>query len=399
MTIRFALSHTSAGLKRSVMRDLLALTSRPGVISLAGGLPADELLPIALLQNCIDAVFTRDGARALQYGPAYAPLKEQIALYMQGRGVACTADDIFITNGSQQGLEIAARLLFDPGSTAITENYTFTGILQAIRGHEATVYPVATHPEDGVDLDSLEATFAAQPDARAAILIPDFHNPLGTSLPANHRPAIANLAARYRIPLIEDDPYSALRFEGETLPPIKAYDRSGSVIYLGSFSKMLAPALRLGWMVAPRELLPRLTVIRESIDLESSQLIQRAVAEFLARGYLAPHLDRLNASNLLRRNVMLAALERELGGLAHWGTPKGGLFLWLTLPEGTDTNAIFHDAIAQNVAFVPGHAFSAADCPSSNSLRLNFSNATPSQIDDGIQRLGNATKEHLAVTA
>jgi 2-aminoadipate transaminase len=398
MTIRFALSHGSSSLKRSVMRDLLALTARPDMISFAGGLPADALLPRDQLQECIDTVFTRDGSRALQYGPPYAPLKEQIALYMQGRGVACSADEVFITNGSQQGLEIVSRLLFDSNATAVVEDYTFTGILQATRGHDADLIAVATHPQAGVELDALENAFAAHPTTRAAILIPDFHNPLGTSIPAANRPRIAELAACYQIPIIEDDPYSALRFEGEVVPPIKAYDESDVVIYLGSFSKMLAPALRLGWMVAPRELLPKLTVIRESIDLESSQLIQRAVAEFLARGYLAPHLAQLNAANRVRRDAMVEALARELGGIAQWNAPEGGLFLWLTLPEGADTNAIFHEALAQNVAFVPGHAFSAADCPSSNSLRLNFSNATVEEIDEGISRLAGVIKPSLLQT-
>jgi 2-aminoadipate transaminase len=395
MTIRFALSQGSSSLKRSVMRDLLALTTRPGMISFAGGLPADELLPRDQLQDCLDTVFRRDGAQALQYGPPYAPLKEQIAFYMQGRGVACTADDIFITNGSQQGLEILSRLLFDSNASAIVEDYTFTGILQATRGHEVGLIPVPTHLQNGVDVDALKAAFRTHPTIRAAILIPDFHNPLGASVPAANRARIVELAAQYHVPIIEDDPYSPLRFEGEVVPPIKASDESGSVIYLGSFSKMLAPSMRLGWMVAPRELLPRLTVIRESIDLESSQLIQRAVAEFMARGHLAPHLTKLNAANRVRRDAMVEALARELGDLARWNTPEGGLFLWLTLPEGTDAKAIFHEAIEQNVAFVPGYAFSAADCLSSNSLRLNFSNATAKEIEEGIGRLAGVVRGNL----
>lgn len=399
MTISYHLSHTSSTLKRSVMRDLLALTARPGIISFAGGLPADELLPKEQLQACIDSVLARDGGRALQYGPPYAPLKEQIALYMQSRGVARTPDDIFITNGSQQGLEIIARLLIDEGASAVVEDYTFTGILQATRGHGASLIGVPTDMDEGVNLTDLEAAFAARPAPCLGIVIPDFHNPLGVSIPANHRPHLAELAARYQVPIVEDDPYSPLRFEGETLPPIKAYDENDSVIYLGSFSKILAPSLRLGWMIAPRELLPKLTVIRESIDLESSQLIQRAAAEFMARGYLTPHLAKLNAANKLRRDTMLAALDRELSGLAEWTKPEGGLFIWLTLPEGADTNAIFKEACEQNVAFVPGHAFSAHDCPSSNAMRLNFSNATPERIDEGIKRLADVIKEQIVIPA
>jgi 2-aminoadipate transaminase len=386
------------------MRDLLALTARPGLVSFAGGLPADELLPLDQIQTCIDAVLTRDGARPLQYGPPYAPLKEQIALYMGSRGVACAPEDVFITGGSQQGLEIAMRLLLDAEESVAVESFTFTGILQAVRGHGGLPLPISVEPDTGIDLDEFDAALARKP--RAAIVIPDFHNPLGVSLPEHKRIHLADLVARHNVPLIEDDPYSPLRYEGERLKPIKAYDETGSVTYLGSFSKMLAPAMRLGWMIAPRDLLPKLTVLRESIDLESSQLIQRAVAEFMARGWLEPHLARLNAINHARRDAMLAALRRELAppgaglaGLADWTTPQGGLFIWLTLRGDADTTALFHAALEQNVAFVPGGAFAAHDCAPRNSLRLNYSNAAPERIEEGVRRLANAVKEQLAMPA
>ncbi|HLF00897.1 MAG TPA: PLP-dependent aminotransferase family protein [Anaerolineales bacterium] len=395
MPLPYPLSRTAASLKRSVMRDLLALTARPGLISFAGGLPADELLPRDQIQTCIDAVLTRDGARALQYGPPYAPLKEQIALYMGSRGVACASDDIFITGGSQQGLEIAMRLLLDAGESVAVESFTFTGILQAVRGHGGIPRPVPVEPTTGIHLDDLDAALTQKP--RAAIIIPDFHNPLGVSLSEHKRIRIADLIAEHGVPLIEDDPYSPLRYAGEHLKPIKAYDETDAVIYLGSFSKMLAPAMRLGWMIAPRGLLPKLTVLRESIDLESSQLIQRAVAEFMARGWLEPHLARLNAVNLARRDVMLAALERELGGLADWTVPQGGLFIWVTLHGDADTAALFHAALEQNVAFVPGHAFAAQDCTPNNSFRLNYSNATLERIEEGIRRLANVIRERSCI--
>jgi 2-aminoadipate transaminase len=248
--------------------------------------------------------------------------------------------------------------------------------------------------ETGVDVEAFEAALSYHP--RVAALIPDFHNPLGVSLSQSKRIQLAELAAGHGLPIIEDDPYSALRYEGEALPPIKAHDEAGTVIYLGSFSKMLAPAIRLGWMMAPRDLLPKLTVVRESLDLESSQLTQRAVAEFLARGWLAPHLTYLNDVNRVRRDAMLAALKRELGGLARWTVPQGGLFVWVTLPEGIDTEVLFHAALAQDVAFVPGHAF-AVDCAEPpNSLRLNFSNLTPEKIDEGIRRLATAIKTQIS---
>lgn len=397
VTTSFTLSRTATALKRSVMRDLLALTARPGVISLAGGLPADDNLPLTQLQTCLEAVLTRDGARTLQYGPPFAPLKEQVALLMQAHGVACTPEEVFITNGNQQGLELAARLLLNEGDCAALEQFTFTGIQQAVSGRGAEILGVPTDLQTGIEIEALEAAVAAH-NPKLAVIIPDFHNPLGVSVSAEKRSQIAELSQRYNLPIIEDDPYSALRFEGQATAPLKAFDETGRVIYLGSFSKMLAPALRLGWMVAPRELLPRLTVLRESLDLESSQLIQRAVTEFLARGFLPAHLAQLNAANLHKRNLMVAALERELSGLAHWTVPEGGLFIWLTLPEGVDTAELFNAALAQNVAFVPGHAFAADGHSGANCARLNFSKPTAEQIEEGVKRLAEVIKEHLAVS-
>ncbi len=390
-------------LKRSVMRDLLALVARPNVLNFAGGLPADENLPRVELQECLDAVLTRDGARALQYGAAHMPLKELIAQHMHTRGVECTADDIFITNGNQQGLELCARLFLDGGENVAVEEFTFTGILQAIQGHGAQPSAISVDLEDGMDVDELADWVAAERVAtepgsvatrsRLIITIPDFHNPLGVSMSAKKREQLAEFAARFEIPVIEDSPYSPLRFCGDTIPAVKAYDTNDAVIYLGSFSKMISPALRLGWLVAPRELIPRFTVLRESLDLESSQLIQRTVAEFLARGYLEPHLEQLNAANFARRDLMLHALERELSGIAQWTIPDGGLFIWLTLPEGTDTEKLLHDALSQNVAFVPGFAFAADGRSGRNSMRLNFSNAPREKISDGIARLAQVIQE------
>jgi 2-aminoadipate transaminase len=384
----FALSREVSYLKRSVMRDLLSLATSPENISLAGGLPASEFLPLAEYQECLNAVLTRDGSRAMQYSPQYAPLRAWIADYMRRRGVSCTASQIFITNGAQQGLTILSRLLLDPGQPAVIESATFTGIQQVTAGRGAEIRAVPTDLQTGVDVDALEAAFRQKPKPRLAVIIPDFHNPLGVSLSDDKRARIAELAARYEIPVIEDDPYSALRFEGETLPPIKAYDERGYVFYLGSFSKMLAPSVRLGWIVAPTDLMARITTIRESIDLESSILTQAAVYEFLARGLLEPHLARLNAVNHERRNAMLDALETHLGGIATWTQPEGGLFVWVTLPDEIDTWAMFQQAVDQHVVYIPGAAF-AVDGGARNAMRLNFSSATPDAIREGIARLAS----------
>lgn len=386
------LSAEASHLKRSVMRDLLALATAPGIISFAGGLPASEFLPLEAYHHCLNTVLEREGSRAMQYSPQYAPLREWIAGYMHSRGVNCTPDEVFITNGAQQGLTILSRLLLDPGQPAVIEAATFTGIQQVTAGRGAPIRAVPANLDTGIDVDTLEDTFAQDPRPRLAVIIPDFHNPLGVSLSAEKRARIAKLAAHYGVPIIEDDPYSALRFSGESLPPIKAYDEAGFVFYVGSFSKMLAPSVRLGWIVAPTDLIPRITALRESIDLESSILTQEAVYEFLSQGFLEPHLQRFTAANRERCETLLSALEDHLGDIATWTKPQGGLFVWVTLPEPVDTWDMFNAAVEREVVYIPGAAFD-VNGGSRNTMRLNFSNTRPEMIREGIARLSEVIKE------
>jgi 2-aminoadipate transaminase len=388
------LSQTATSLKRSVMRELMALAVSPDIISLAGGLPANDCLPVQALQACIDHVLRRDGYRALQYGPQYMPLREWLAGYMNRKGVGCTPENIFITNGAQHGLAILSRLYADPGDTAVVEAVTFTGVQQVTAGRRLKVRTVPTHLTSGVDVEALERAFRKAPKPKFAILIPNFHNPLGVSISLEKRERIVRLAREFQIPIVEDDPYSPLRFEGEVLPFLKAFDQNDQVIYLGSFSKMLAPALRLGWIVAPDALASRIIVLRESLDLESSQLIQRAVTEFLMRGQLEPHLENLNKTNLVRKNVLMAALESEFAVPgASWTKPEGGLFAWVTLPEKYDAREIFKAAVSKKVAYIPGSAF-AVEGGYRNTMRLNFSNATEGNIRQAVRRLAQVIREN-----
>lgn len=391
-SMAYRLSTTASGTRRSVMRDLLALAVNPDIISFAGGLPAADCLPLEEFRDCLDTVLRRDGSRVLQYSPPFGPLRDWLAATMRMRGVECTADNIFITNGSQQGLTIASRLFLNPDDLAVVEEVTFTGVRQVVDGQGARVVTVSTDLATGVDIDALELAFCSTPRPRLAILITDFHNPLGVSLSYEKREQVANLAARYEVPVVEDDPYSALRYAGAPIPPIKAFDSAGAILYVSSFSKMLAPAVRLGWMVAPAALLPQVTVVRESIDLESSGLMQRAVFEFLSRGALEPHLARLNSANRQRRDATLAALRDYLGGVAAWTIPQGGLFVWVTLPEGVDTWAMFEAAVSNKVAYIPGAAF-AVSGGHANTLRLNYSNVKPDAIAEGIRRLAQVILE------
>jgi len=391
----YTFSREMKRLKRSVMRDLLALAVDPSIISFAGGLPTSELLPIAQFQDCMETVLSRDGAAALQYSPMYRPLQEWIQRYMQTRQVACEVDQIFITNGAQQGQALLSRLFLDPGDVAVTEEITFTGIQQVTAGRDMLACTVPTDLKTGVDIGALRNAFESEPRPKLAVLIPDFHNPLGVSISLKKRKTIAELAARHHIPVIEDDPYSPLRFKGEPIPPIKAFDTTDAVFYLGSFSKMLAPAVRLGWIVVPTDLLPRVTVLRESFDLETSTLIQRTVAEFLTRGLLEPHLEDLARMNRERCACMQESLEKTLGDVATWTEPEGGLFIWVTLPEEMDTMALFHDALEQTVIYIPGGAFAVVG-GHENTMRLNFSNVTLEDIEEGIQRLAGVIRRSLS---
>ncbi len=378
-----------------MMRELMPLTTRPDIISFAGGLPAPDLFPVEDYQACLDHVLTTAGRRALQYGPIYPPLKEALAQLMQWRGVDVDPDDIFITNGAQQGLSVVGQLLLNPNSPVIVEQIAFTGIGQMIAERGAMPLTVGTDLDCGIDVDNVEYLLKLTGQVRAIIEVPDFHNPLGVSIAADHRARLVELSHRFRTPIVEDDPYGLLRYEGENIAPLKTHDIDGGIIYLGSFSKILAPGLRLGWVVAPKAALGKLTVIKESQDLETSQLTQRAVTEFIQRGLLEAHLEKLKVAYTARLKTMLKALEREFPCEARWSKPQGGIFIWVTLPDPVNTWELLPRAVErEKIAFVPGAAFGIQGGGQS-SLRLNFSNATPEMIEEGMQRLGQIVREAI----
>ena len=387
-------SQEAQQITRSVMRELLAQASDPDMISFANGLPASEYLPLEALRACFDTVLLEDGANALQYGPPSHLLKEWIVVYMQTRGVNCSVENVFITNGNQQSLTILSRMFLNKGDVAVVEEVTFTGIAKVTKGYGADVRAVPTNLESGIDVDVLEQVFEDSPRPKMAVVISDFHNPLGVSISREKRQHIAELTNHYQIPLVEDDPYSPLRFTGESIPSIKAYDRNGFVFYLGSFSKMLAPSLRLGWMIIPAEFQARVSALREAIDLESSSLMQRVVAQFVQDGKLEAHLSQLNQQHKIRCETMLNSLQEHLGQVASWTTPEGGLFIWVTLPEHVNATEMLKDSIANQVVYIPGGAF-AVQGGYQNTIRLNFSKVPPEQIQEGIARLGAVLQSYL----
>lgn len=386
------LARWTDSMSRSVLRQMLAVVAQPGILSFAGGLPAPEMFPAADYGRALNQVLQAD-CGALQYGPPFAPLKQHIKQLMAQRGVACSEEQIFITTGAQQGLDVVTRLLLNPGGEVILEEIVYTGVQQAVSPYQPHILPIDTNLYTGLNVEAVANYLEAGHRPAFIYAIPEAHNPLGVSMSLAKRQQLVELAATYGLPIIEDDPYGFLRYEGEMLPPLRAMNADW-VFYLGSFSKILAPALRLGWLIAPAELVPKLTVIKEMEDLESSQLTQRAVAAYLDAGYLPGHVARLCAEYGRRRDAMLDALKRHFPTEARWTHPSNGMFIWVELPEHIDTADLLETAVSEEkVAFIPGHAFALPGYGRRNCLRLNFSNCTPERIEDGIGRLGRVIQK------
>ena len=391
----------------SAIRELLKLTERPDIISFAGGLPAPEAFPVDEIRAAADAVLTRHGTAALQYGTTEGclPLREAIARQMARYGIVVSIDNIIITAGSQQALDLIGKVLVNPGDRILTETPSYLGALQAFTmyGGEYVTVPM---DDDGMRVDTLETALRVGP--KFMYLLPNFQNPSGVTLSLERRSALVALADRYGIPLVEDDPYGQLRYEGEHIRPLVVLDAEkdnthdngkyrGNVIYMSTFSKTLAPGLRLGWVVAPREVIQRLVQAKQGTDLHTSTFVQFIAAEALARGVVERNVRRVREMYRGRRDVMLRSLERafpdpSLG--VTWTRPQGGLFLWMRLPDGMSASDLLRDAVEQSVAFVPGVAFH-PDGSGANTLRLNFSHADPARIEEGIARLGRVVMRRL----
>ncbi len=380
----------------SAIREILKVAERPDVLSFAGGLPAPELFPVAAIAAAHAEVLAKDGAAALQYSTTegFGPLREWVVARLSRRGIRITTDQVLITNGSQQGIDLMARVLLDPGDTVAVENPSYLAALQTFAGCEARFLPVASD-DDGMDVEALaHALSAGLP--KLVYLVPEFHNPKGTTLSKERRLALMRLLHTHRIPVIEDDPYGELRFRGESPPPLFALadPDAGLVVHLGTFSKTLAPGMRLGWLVGPPKLVRAAAIVKQATDLHTATLSQRAVAALLSRFDYDGHLAKLRTVYGQRCLAMLGALERHMPAGTRFTRPDGGLFVWVQLPEGLDADAIFADAIAEKVAFVPGSAFYAVS-PRREMMRLNYSNRPPVQIEEGMARLGGIVRRHL----
>jgi 2-aminoadipate transaminase len=396
--VNFRLSARTAALRPSAIREILKVTASPDVISFAGGLPAPELFPVEAVARSTQAVLSADGPAALQYGvtEGHLPLREWVCTHLAATvGLSVTPDDILITNGSQQALDLLAKVLLDPGDLVVTENPAYLGALQAFQAYEARVAGLASD-EHGLRPDALRSFLETSPvRPKFLYLIPNYQNPTGVTLSAARRAEIVHIAAHHRVPVLEDDPYGALRFSGEALPALATFPGARDCVYLGTSSKILAPGLRVAWLVVTeRALREKLTAAKQASDLHTSSFAQRLVHHYVSQpGVLDAHVATLCSVYAQRRDVMLAALARELPAGCTWTRPSGGLFLWVTLPAHFDTTELLAVAAREKIAFVPGAPFWVGE-PVRNTLRLNFSNATEARINEGLARLGRVVREN-----
>jgi len=393
--------------KSSTIRELLKITQKPEVISFAGGLPAPDVFPLDRFQEACRRVLELNGHQALQYGASegYEPLREMIARHIARYGIKAKAENVLITSGSQQALDLIGKLFINRGDRILVEAPTYLGALQAFSVYGAEYISVQSD-EDGLRTDLLEEPLRMGP--KFMYVLPNFQNPGGTTLSEGRRHQLVLLADKYGIPIVEDDPYGQLRYEGAHLPPLVVLDREnlrrddgysiGNVIYLSTFSKTLAPGLRLGWIVAPPDVIAKFVQLKQGADLHTSTFTQVIAYEVARDNFLDEHVKLIRKVYRERRDVMLEALSKYFPSEVTWTHPQGGLFLWVTLPQGMDSNQLFQAALKENVAFVPGNCFYAGNGFANEGcrhMRLNFSFGQPDQIREGIRRLSVAIKQQL----
>jgi 2-aminoadipate transaminase len=378
---------------RSVIRELLKFSQMPGVISFAGGLPAPEVFPVREFRESASFVLEECPERALQYGRSegFTPLRQFLADKVGKYGVPAVPENILLTNGSQQALDLLGKVFISPGDTVLTEAPTYLGALQAWNAYEPR-YVAVPLDDDGMRVDKLEEALEREP-VKFIYVLPNFHNPAGTTLPLERRQKLVEIAARHKVFIIEDDPYGELRYEGEDIAPIISLHKENT-IYLGTFSKTLAPGIRLGWVIAPEVVMEWLVQAKQGADLHTGTFVQMLAYDIASRGILKRHVQVIRAVYRERRDVMLESVEKHFPEGVSWTRPLGGLFLWVRCPKSVDTEALLKKALEEKVAFVPGFAFF-TDGRGRNAMRLNFSHPSPDKIREGIERLGRVLRAEI----
>lgn len=401
MTIDFThlYSDRARNLVASEIREILKLMTDPEIISFAGGMPNPDTFPTSIILEITKELLLQPPSETLQYGitEGQTSLRSALAGLMKKRRVSCGPENFVVTSGAQQGIDLVSQLLLESGRTVITEAPTFIAALIGFRGYGADIHGVALD-RDGIIVDQLDDWLKKRPrsDSRPTMIyvIPNFQNPSGVTMSEGRRRALIDVANEYDLVILEDDPYYDLRFEGDHQKPVKAFDDEGRVIYAGSFSKILSPGLRIGWIAAAEPVARKIAMIKQTVDVSTNVLSQRIANEYISRGHLEHHLPNIRELYGHKRNVMLSSLDEHFPNDATWTRPEGGMFLWVELPEALDTDILQKKALERKVAFVPGRLFF-PDGSGKNTMRLSYSHPPDDKIRIGIARLGEVIRDDL----
>ncbi len=387
-------SRRMQGVKGNAIRELLSVSQQPGMISFAGGLPSSETFDVEVIAEIAKEVVLADGKKILQYGSTegYEPLREELIKYLNSQqDIKATEDNLLVISGAQQGIDLAAKAMLDPGDVVLVESPSYLAALQIFKTYEAELHVVSSD-KNGIIVNELEKLIKEK-KPKIVYSVPTFQNPSSVTIPLERRKKICKLLEKYDVLLIEDNPYGELRYSGEDVPHIFSLDKSNQTLYLGSFSKIISPGLRVGYAVGPVNLINKMRIGKQGTDVQTSTIAQAIVCEYFKRDLLNPHIEDVKKQYKEKRDYFLLKMEEHFPDKARWNYPEGGLFVWVVLPEEYDTQDLFKVAISEKVAFVPGASFFVNE--QKNCLRLNFSNASFEQMDQGIERLGKALCEML----
>ena len=373
---------------------ILKAAADPKIISFGGGLPAPEMFPVEAMKAAADKVFDQHGREAMQYGASEGiePLRRYIADHVdQKENIKTDADHVLVTTGSEQAIDLVAKAFINPGDAVLVEQPTYLCAIDVFKTYGAEFVGVDMD-EDGMRMDALEDALKAHPEAKLIYTVPNFQNPTGRTLAADRRPRLAELAAKYDVMVLEDNPYGEIRFAGKHLPAVKSYDQSDHVLYMGTFSKTLTPGFRLGWVIGSPKVIQALKVLKQSADLHTDNFVQYAVAQFVADNYLDAHTVKISDLYAKRKDLMIEGIKKYFPAGVKYTNPQGGMFLWVEVPGITDSVELFKQCLKHGVAFVPGDSFYAGQAQP-GTFRLNFSNMSEDKINEGMKLLGDALKE------
>jgi len=395
--MHFQTAKRISGVKASEIREILKVTERADVISFAGGLPAPELFPIDEIKAVNQLILDEAGQKALQYSTTegFPALRQWIAGRMNQRlGTDFDADNILITHGSQQALDLSGKVFLDEGDIVLCESPTYLAAISAFRLYGCRFIEIPTD-DGGMIMAELEKQLAAHPEVKLIYVIPDFQNPTGRTWNLERRRQLAEISAKYETAVIEDNPYGELRFEGEFLPAVKSFDRLGNILCTGTFSKIFCPGYRIGWIAGDKEIIKKYVLVKQGVDLQCNTMAQMAIAKYLQMYNIDDHIDKIRETYKKRRDLAVATMRQTFPANVTFTKPQGGLFLWVELPEGVNARDVLTKSLKQNVAFVPGGSFF-PNGGKENTFRLNFSNMPEERIVEGLTRLGSVLKEYIS---